>query len=191
LDRLQGPGGAKQHYGVRPARPCRVSGRQPCLRLRPRNLSVPHGVSSKRQDRLPRGMTVLGRRDRRESRPGRLGATAKDRIVPVSAWLGVRAASAGDGCACVVCDLQGHRSAARGPIQSQWGRASDAAGQRDATGSRSHSLVAASVRSPWLPQFGRQLPAPGRRSHHELLRVVVNPLAPSLQGVFQRGSPGG
>src|SRR5947209_5545433 len=105
--RLRSPGGAKQPYGVWPARPSpgertatTISGCAP--------ETSPCRTPSRQKDRIAllaeerswAGETA-GNRD-----PDRLGATAKDRSVPVSAWLGVRAASAGDGCSCVVCDLQ-------------------------------------------------------------------------------------
>ena len=47
------------YTGSGPLCPCRVRERRPCLRSRPRNLSVPNAVSSKRRDRPPRGVTVF------------------------------------------------------------------------------------------------------------------------------------
>ena len=86
------PRGAKQPYGVRPARPGRVSGRRRCLTSRPRNLSVPYAVSSKRRDRSPRGGTGADRDAGGNRDPVRSGYRSVRRIVPVRAWLGVRAA---------------------------------------------------------------------------------------------------
>jgi hypothetical protein len=86
------------YTGSGPLDPCRVSGRRPCLRSRPRNLSVPYAVSSRGRDRPPRGVTGHGRRRRRGiETPVGSERLPRRRIVPVSAWLGVRAASAGDG----------------------------------------------------------------------------------------------
>jgi hypothetical protein len=115
------PGGAKQHCGVRPTRPCRASTRRPCLRSRPRNLSVPHGVSSKRRDRpLAGNGCERATRVRIETHSGR-GVLALGRVVRVRAWLAVRAAQAGD-VATHQHVLNYHRSTAWGPIQRQWGR---------------------------------------------------------------------
>ena len=86
------------YTGSGPLDPCRVSGRRPCLRSRPRNLSVPYAVSSRGRDRSPRGVTGHGRRRRRGiETPVGSERLPRRRIVPVRAWLGVRAASAGDG----------------------------------------------------------------------------------------------
>jgi hypothetical protein len=83
-----------------------------------------------------------------------VGATVGSRVVPVSAWLAERAAQAGDGSTHSHV-FMGHRSAARGPIQSQRGRVEerlrDAAGQRDCSGSKSHSFAAARCVHPACP----------------------------------------
>src|SRR4051812_25722564 len=44
--------------GSGPLDPGRVRGRRRCLTPRPRNLSVPHAVSSKRRDRSPRAVAA-------------------------------------------------------------------------------------------------------------------------------------
>jgi hypothetical protein len=127
--RHKSPGGAKQHYGVWPARPSPGEHAAAILRLRPRILSVPHGVSSKRRARPPRGATAPSARPGGNRDPLQPGQSARGRVVPVSAWLAVRAAQAGD----VFTHSQvliGRRSAAWGPIQRQRGRALDAADQR-------------------------------------------------------------
>jgi hypothetical protein len=55
----QGTQGAPNSYtGSGPLCHCLVRERRPSLRSRPRNLSVPNAVSSKRRDRPPRGVTV-------------------------------------------------------------------------------------------------------------------------------------
>ena len=57
------------YTGSGPLGPCRVRRRRPCLRSRPRNLSVPNAVSSKRRDRSPRGGTAFVQTITWESRP--------------------------------------------------------------------------------------------------------------------------
>jgi hypothetical protein len=144
---------------------CPVRERRPCLRSRPRNLSVPHGVSSKQQARPLRRVTVSGRRRLWESRPTKVeddwGFLLESRIGSVSAWLVVRAAQAGDG------STLSHVSSTAGPRRGGQSKGNGVGhsthrakgNQRDRV---SHSLLACSCVRPGVPQFGKQLPAPGR-----------------------------
>jgi hypothetical protein len=103
-----------------------------------------------------RQATHRGNRDPQQS-----GRLLEIRIGSVSAWLGVRAAQAGDGSTLSHIFIYS-RSAARGPIQSNGvGHSTHRAegNQRDRV---SHSLLACSCVRPGVPQFGKQLPAPGR-----------------------------
>jgi hypothetical protein len=159
------PGGAKQPYGVRPARPLPgertatlsyVAPQKP-LRAARRLLKRTGSISSRSdgpRPAAPQGKfrPLAGRGDGHKTAASQLvrgSACGQPRRAMVqricmSAWL--------------------HRSAARGPIQNQWGRASDASGHRDSAGSGVPLLGGLLVRSPWLPQLGLQLPAPGRCS---------------------------
>lgn len=95
------------------------------------------------------------------------GNSLNSRIVPVRLWLAVRAAQAGD-VSTHSHLLIGRRSTAGGPIQRQRGRAADAADRPDTSGSLSHSCRVRWCVRPGVPQFGWQLPPPGRSSHQSI-----------------------
>ena len=126
-------GGAKQLYGVRPARPSpgertatmsQVAPQKPLRAVR-RLVKATGSISSRSDGCRPRAS--------RESRPGQVGVRSASRVVPVSARLGVRAASCGrwfNGFAMVdaslIRDTFVTGSAARGPIKNRRGRDFDA-----------------------------------------------------------------
>ena len=165
--RARSPGGAKQPYGVRPARTlpgqraAAVSQAAPQKPLRTvRRLFKATGSTPARGDG-PRPATPPGNRD-----PGRVGATAAAPHRP-SSCLARRAGRPKPGdCRTRVRMCGMHRSRARGPIQSQRGRACDASGQRDSTGS---------CPTPLRPVRAFALAAPVRRHS-----------SPRRAGVFHR-----
>ena len=86
-------GGAKQLYGVRPARPSPGERTAAMSQLRPE--TSPCRTPSRQSDGIDPCGDGCWPRSIRESRPGKVGVRSASRIVPVSAWLGVRAASCG------------------------------------------------------------------------------------------------
>lgn len=150
-------GGAKQLYGVRPARllpserTAAMSQTAPQKPLRAvRRLVKATGsiLAVTAADRDPSGNRDPVKRSVFRS---------ASRIVPVSAWLGVRAASCGrwfNGFALLdtllIRDAMGSTgSAARGPIQSQRGRASRRIGPKGLIGIGVPLLRGLFERSPW------------------------------------------
>ena len=159
--RARSPGGAKQPYGVRPARTlpgqraAAVSQAAPQKPLRTvRRLFKATGSTPARGDG-PRPATPPGNRD-----PGGSGRRPRRRIGPVRAWLGVRAAQSraivGRVCACAGCTGPGRggQSKANG-VGHATHRAKGI--RRD----RVPLLCGLFVRSPWLPQFGATAPRAG------------------------------
>ena len=156
------------YTGSGPLGRCPVRRRQPCLRSRPRNLSVPNAVSSKwtgsipsRGHRFHRTITWESRPtvsfDRREFSQGDSlvsGQPAEFGIVPVSLRLGVRATKSGDSSSCsLVAPVLGV-----GANPKQWGRAFDASGQRDHSGSESQSFAASRCVRPGCPRSANSSP---------------------------------
>jgi len=92
------------------------------------------------------------------------GRLSPDRIVPVSLWLGVRATSAGDRFLAFALFTQ-----APGPRrggQSKFGGVGPVTHRAKGIDRDPRPTPWWPVwRSPWLPQFGQQLPAPGRCFH--------------------------
>ena len=136
-----------------------------CKQRRLRNLSVPTQRSLKIERLDPRRVAASRWRIRGESRPRRSWFQLESRIGLVSARLVRRAASVarvvwGDSTTLVLVrvDLVIHRSPARGPIQTQRGRACAAARRRRS--SRKGSLVKRGRRE--CPSSAVQLPRPGR-----------------------------
>lgn len=159
-------GGAKQLYGVRPARPSPGE----------RTAAMSHAAPQKPLRAVRRlvkatgsilAVTVAfrepaGNRDPVKS-VGDFRSTS--RIVPVSAWLGVRAASCGrwfngfamlDGS--LIRDAFVTGSAARGPIQNRRGRVFDA---REPVRDRCPRFSSSASRSPWRAPVRQTAPRAG------------------------------
>ena len=116
-------GGAKQLCGIWPSR-VPATRRQPCLRSRPRNLSVPHAGQANRASSTPLWVTPPAWRISAASRAARAGVLRRDqpaqRIGSVRKRLGMWAASYES---CVSVRFWKTRSTAWGPIKTVRGRA--------------------------------------------------------------------
>jgi hypothetical protein len=155
------PSGTKPHYEVKPPplpRRRRSCGRHDASETSPCRRTG----EAKRPARPPQGDGVGQARRRGDRDPQVPGATGVGRVGAVSAHSAVGPHRLGDG------STRSHvvRSPGRGPIHT--GRVGRVP-QRGASGS-SPRCTPREARSPDVPQLGRQLPTPGRRSPDQPIR---------------------